>query len=439
LESESISTASSPQIAEEQNIFQPKKLFNRNFLLVLQAQLVSRTGSQLTSMAVALWIKDVTGSATLMGLLLMIGNLPSVILAPIGGVIADRYSRKKIIIFSDLFRAFDVLLFAALLFIRPQAERVLLVGLFSLVLVNSVINSFFASALTAMIPDLVPEERLPSANTLSQLSIQLSTLFGQGLGGVAYRLLGAPLVFLLNSFSFFYAGISESFIKVQQKIPERPRQGNEQFAAFIDDIVVGLRYIWKNAGLRVAIIVTAFSSFFAVPVITLLPFYVDKTLQVSVDWYGYIIAASTIGAVLGYILAGFLRLPGRPRSILILVFLFLQSAGYVLLGFVSNPTTALVLAVLGGISGGYIGVNLTSILQAITPAEMRGRVFSMLAAVTGALAPIAMGLSGIVADLLNQNIPLVYIGCGLGLVIVSTFAILNADFRRFLAYEFHRN
>lgn len=414
---------------------QPTKLFNRNYLLQWQGQTVSRFGNQAFTIALLFWIKHATGSAGLMGLIQMLSTLPAVFLGPIAGAFADRYSRWKVIIFMDLLRGVAVLVLAALMFVTPDATTPILIGFCLLSMLLSITSSFSNSAIQASIPDLVPANRVTSANSLGQLSVQLSVFLGQGLGGTLYRVLGAPLLVLFNGLSFLFAVFSEAFVVIPQVIPEQSKDVREQFRQFGRDILEGMRYVVKRHGLREAVIISSVLNFFTAPIIILLPFYIEDVLKVPSDWYGYLLAVTGIGSLFGYLIAGVLHLPGGLRGKLVLTMIVLEAVGYGLLGLIRSQWVALGLGFLGGFSAGYVTVNIMTSLQLTTPSEMRGRVFGLLATISGSLAPVAMGLAGIIADLLNQNIPLIYVSCGAIMTVTTLIAALNADFRRFLAFE----
>ena len=413
----------------------PTRLLNRNYFLLWQGQTVSRLGSQAFNVALIFWVKHATDSATLLGLILMVSTLPGVILGPLGGAIADRFSRRKIIVLSDVLNGLAILALTALLFTMPDATNLILAGLFLVSLINSVIRSFFEPAIVAAIPDLVPKARVHQANSLGQTTQQLTLFIGQGLGGTFYRLFGAPILFLFDGISYLFSALSESFIQIPQEIPDRAPDWRGLFRQFRDDIVEGFRYVWRRKGMRELVFVSALMNFFQVPVIVLLPFYVEEHLQSPPDWYGFILAAYGLGSMGGYVLAGMLNLTPRRRAHFMMLFLAMESLGIAALGLVGVPWQALVLAFLGGIMGGFVVVNLTTILQITTPGVIRGRVFGLLGTIAGGLTPIAMGMSGIVADLLNQNIPLIYVGSGLISGSLAGLIALNRDYRRFLAYE----
>ncbi len=414
---------------------EPTKLFNRNYSLLFQGQLVSRLGSQVYAIAMVLWIKDATGSATLMGLLMMVSAIPGVLLSPMGGAIADRFSRRLILVISDLTRGLAMLLVAALIYTMADSVNLLLWTLFVVAILTGTVTAFFRPAIAAAIPDLVPKDRVVTANSLGQLSLQLSVFFGQGLGGTLFRLLGAPFLFLINGISFLYASLSESFIKMPEVAPKEKLSMKEQWHEFLVDLKEGFHYAWNRPGLRELVFISAVINFFTIPAIVLLPFFVEDTLGVRVDWYGFILVSFGLGGLLGYLFAGIVRLPGRPRMYLMLAFMVGQSVLYGVLGFIPRPIFVVMLAIVAGFMGGYITVNITTVLQLSTPSAIRGRVFGLLGMVAGGLTPIAMGLSGVIADALNQNIPLIYAASGGIMVLLSVLVALLPQTRELLAFE----
>ena len=413
----------------------PTRLLNRNFFLLWQGQFVSRIGTQVVIIARVFWIKHATGSAAIIGLIQMLANLPAVFLGPIAGTFADRYPRRTIIILSDVLRGLAVLSLAALMFLAPDATNLILLWLLVTAIIIATVSAFFAPAISAAIPDLVPRKRIAGANSLGQMSVQLSVFIGQGLGGTLFRLLGAPLLFAIDGLTYLFSAVSESFITIPQPLPEKSGRWQDQFRAFRRDTVEGFRYIWQRNGLRELLLISALLTFFTVPIIVLLPFYVEDFLGAQADWYGFLLAGYSVGSLVGYLLAGSLRLSGRARSRWMVTFIVLESAGYGLLGLVRDPKVALTLAFLGGATGGFISVNIMTILQLSTPGEIRGRVFGLLGTISSSLSPLAMGLAGVVADLLGQNIPLIYLACGVIMAALSLTLLVNQHVRDFLAYE----
>ena len=418
---------------------EPQKLLNRNFMLQWQGQTVSRVGSQLFSAAMVFWIKRATGSASIMGLLSLLSGLPAVLLTPIGGAFADRFSRRKIMIICDLVRGIALLALTALIFLQPKATGLILGGIFAFAILNAAVNSFFGPAISATIPDLVPTNRVTSANSLGQLSMQISVFLGQGLGGVLFRILGAPLLFLVNALSFFYASASEVFVTIPQQIPERRGTVREQFRMFGQEIAEGLRYVRSRPGLRELVVISTVLSFFLAPIVVLLPFYVEDTLRLTTDWYGFILVAFGVGTLLGYILGGVLNLNGSSRARTIIGLTFVNTLAYGMLGVVQTAVPVLFLAVLGGLGSGFVTLNITTLVQVTTPSDIRGRVMGLLATLSAALTPIAAGLAGIIADLVNQNIGLIYGACGVITFAAAAIIATNRAYRGILATDLQQS
>lgn len=415
---------------------QPTKLFNRNYLTLWTAQFVSRMGYQAFLIALLFWVKNATGSATLMGTIALVSGLPAVILGPIGGTLADRFSRRKIIILSDVLRGLGVLTLAALVYLLPDATGLILVWLFVVSVASGVIGSIFGPAITAAIPDLVPKDRVPGANSMGQVSAQVSAVLGPALGGVLYSLLGAPLLLLFNAITYLFAAGVETSVHIPQNIPKRDGNLRKQLSQFKDELIEGMRYIWRRPGLRELVVVSAILAFFTAPLAILLTFYVEDTLGVSEAWYGFLLSGYGVGALVGYLGAGVLRVPSRTRGIVTAVFIVAQGLAYGLLGVATSAPAALALMVASGIMDGFVLVHITTIMQVSTPGDIRGRVFGLLAAISGSLSPIALGLAGIVTDLVNQNVGLIFMASGLMMVIVCILLLFDKRVRELLSYNY---
>lgn len=411
------------------------KLLNKNFVLLWQGQFVSMLGNQAYAIAMMFWIKHETGSASLVGMIMMASAIPGVLLGPLGGTFSDRHSRKKIIVCCDIINGVAVLALAALLFIVPDKTDMLIVCLFIVSIFTAILRSFFSPAIAASIPDLVPDDKIATANSMNQISIQLSTFFGQGSGGVLYRILGAPFLFLIDGISFIISGISEMFISIPQNIPEKTKDWRDTIAHFKKDTIEGFNYTWNNRGLRSLFFIAATLNFFIIPFAVLMPFFVEDFLHATTDWYGYLMASFGVGALIGYTIAGGIKLSGKSRSWCVIVALILNCIMFVAIAFMKTAMASLFIWVPIGILNGFTNINIMTILQTSTPSEIRGRVFGLLGTLSQGLTPIAMGLSGVVADLLDQNVPLVFMICGGIATLISIIVSFSKDFREFLAYE----
>lgn len=413
----------------------PATLWNRNLLLLWQGQFVSNLGSQAFVIAVVFWIKAATGSATLVGLVFMLTGLAATVMGPLAGALADRYSRRNLIVLADLLSGAVVLAVAGLIMAVPHMTDLILGAIMCTAVALGVFGALLNPAIVAAIPDLAPEGKVGSANSVSQLGIELSTLIGQAVGGVLFQLLGAPLLFLLNGLSYLFSAASETFVRIPQRLPERPARLGAQLAELRRDLAAGLRHLWGARGLRGLVLLSSVGNFFNVPIIVLLPFFIDDVLGLSPEWYGYALAAYSAGTLVGYLGAGALALSGPARSRLALACMFLEALAYGLIALTSEPLLALAIAAAGGCLSGFLLVTVTTVVQIATPAELRGRIFGLLATIAGTLTPIAMGLAGVVADLAGQRIAAIYLACSAAMLLVALATALNPAIRGFLASE----
>lgn len=435
----------------------PAKLWNRDFTLLWQGQLVSQTGQRAFGLAMLFFLKETTGSASLMGLMMMLSTLPGVLLGPLGGTFADNFSRKKIIVFGDLINGFFLLSLGLLMwfvfytrgqmactypptdftlffltYIEPYANAVMIVWLFIVAAAGAIIFAFFTPACTAAVPDIVPDNKLDAANSLNQFAIFISLFIGQGLGGLLYTITGASALFLINAFTYFFASGAESFIRIPQVIPVQPKQGSVAFKAFISDTKEGLYYVWNQKGMRILFLVAALLYLFIAPMALLLPFYVEDYLRLDAAWYGYLLMSLGVGSVIGYVIAGAITTRGRTQSNLTIGSLLAAAISLGFIGIIQIPSVVLVVIFLVGLTAGVFMVKATTILQMAASSEIRGRVFGLLGTLTSGLAPLGMGIGGVIADLANKNIPVIYAVCGLLVLVLSIAMAFSREARDFL-------
>ncbi|HEX6901285.1 MAG TPA: MFS transporter [Thermoanaerobaculia bacterium] len=414
------------------------RLLNRNFLLLWLGQSVSQLGNQAFNIAVAFWVVEKTGSATVMGLLMTVATLPGVLLGPIGGTFADRHPRVRILIVCDLLAAAGVLGLAAALFLVPDRVGLLVALLFVVEALEGVIRAFFMPAVSACIPDLAPEDKLEAANSLNQFSIQAFLLIGQTVGGVLYRVLGAPLLFFIDGLSFLFAAASAAFIRLpgtrRQPAPTE-ELGTGPFRRFLAETAEGFRYVWARKGMRDFMLTCSLVNFLLMPVVVLLPFYVQLYLKKGAAWYGFLMAALSAGTVAGFLLAGTLRPRGRARAAGIILSLLILPLVIGTLGFLRSPAAALAGSFLGGAALGFINVQLAVTTQSSTPAELRGRVMGLLGTLSGGLVPLGMALGGFLGDLTGKDVPLVYGVCAVLAVLVIVITTSGRESREYLAQD----
>lgn len=409
------------------------RLLNKDFVLLWQGQTVSGVGTSLFQIAILYWLMDATGSATVMGVVSMLGALPGVILGPFGGAIADRFSRKRLIVIGDLILGVAMLSLAVPFFLLTGQLELKIFWIVIVSMLVGIVQAFFRPAVTASIPSIVPLSRLNGANALTSLGMTASMSLGQAMGGVLYRVLGAPVLILANGISYLLSALSEMFITIPQEKPESPSSGPALARAFWSDIKIGLRYVWEKRGLRNMILAFAILNLVTAPLGVLMPILLKKWLLLPADWFGYLMAAMGVGNVLGMAFAGIADIDGVKRFVWAIASLYAMSIANFVFGYVTDPYILVGVNLLSGVFLGVMMVSFTTLMQATTPDEIRGRVSSVMMTVIMGSVPLAMGLAGVLADLVDQNIPLLFIGAGGLSAILVTCMALNRDFRAFLS------
>lgn len=408
------------------------RLMTPNLLLLWQGLTVSQLGNQAFGIAVIFWLKHTTGSASLMGLIAMLSGLPTVLLGPIAGAVADRFPRREILVVSDIVSGLATAYLGFAMATGSFSANGMLVVVAAVSLVLGITEAFYLPAFTAAVPDVVHEDKLNAANSVVQASVRGSELLGTAISGTLFRVLGAPVLMLFDAASFLYSAICECLTTIPRV--KRESKGST-VSALRADTIEGLRYIWRQAGLRRLVFGSSILNALAMPVILLLPFYVEDTLKVKPDWYGFLVAAYGGGTLAGYLLAGALNLSGAARAKTMMLFMVIEGAGPAALAAIRNPGLALVVVFAAGVVGGFVSVGVTFVLQITTAQEMRGRVFGVLATIAGSISPLAMGVSGLIADLLGRNIPLMFLLCGGAIVAVALLLSGSGPFREYLATE----
>ena len=432
----------------------PPRLFNRNFVLLSQAQLVSQFGNQAFTIALTFWTAATTQSATMTGLMLMAAVLPVIVLGPLTGTLADRLgSRLRIVVTCDLLSGTIVLLLALGFLAGPTAWRPAM--LFTAALLIGVCNAFFDPAINALTPDLVPPGRLEAANAFRQSARQITGLTAQGLGGMLFALVGPVGLFVLDGLSFLVAGATEMLVQPpprasgnpqseirnpqpairNQSAIRNPRSAISRSAIF-SDAAEGFRYVAAQPGMINFLIASAVFNALLMPITVLLPVFATTCLDADVRWFGFLLAAISAGALTGCTLAGTMRWSGPSRRLLLIGALVALGLALAALGQVHSRWVALAIAFTTGVLAGTVNVLMVSIVQRRAAGEFRGRVIALQAMMTRVLVPIGMVGGGAIADLTGRNVPLVYAICGGTLALTSVILLAaRPTTRAFLASD----
>ena len=184
----------------------------RPFLTIWVGQLISIIGSGLTSFGLAVWIFDQTGAATPFALTVLFGSVPRILLAPVAGVVADRWNRRRIMILADSGSALVTI--AALLLLRLDALAIW--HIYLIAAVGSAAGTFQQPAYTASVTMLVPQKQLDRVNGLLQMSQALEMLAAPLLAGALFALIGLSGIIVVDFFTYFFAAGALLLVRIPQ-------------------------------------------------------------------------------------------------------------------------------------------------------------------------------------------------------------------------------
>lgn len=386
----------------------------RPYALLWSGQTISILGDKIFQVALAWWVLQKTGSAVAMGTVYTLTTIPMLAFILFGGVLVDRLPRIRMMMLSDYIRGIIILLAAILAFLNVL--EIWHVYIFSLVL--GTVDAFFYPAFNAVVPDIIPNEDLNSANSLNTLARQLAGVVGPALGATIMSLGGAPLSFGLDAFSFFIAVLCLLPI---QNMAINEAQKTERIAPkqVIHDLGEGLKVVKESTWLWLTILIAGLTNMaYAAPMEVGLPFLIKNHLNAGVNVLGYFYSASSIGAVLSAILVGRMK-HFRHRGLALYSVWTLIGLFIVAMGLPIGIPGVLLMAMLAGFSSTTLGLIWTNTLQQKVPRKMLGRVTSLDYLGSYILLPVGYSLGGIVTDSFGPAIAFIT-GGALMTVLVAT-------------------
>jgi len=347
-------------------------------------------GASAFPIALAVTVLDAGGTTTTLGLILASRVLSSVILAPIGGVWADRLPRKLVMIGADLYRA---ALMIGLVFIStPQVPPW---ALASLVFAMGAGEAFGFPASGAILPSILPSDKLPAGNVLRSLGVRIAQVVGPGIGGFSVAVIGGRMTFAVTA-AFFIIGTVLLF-----RIDEKPRTVADVQPTFLTDLREGLRTVWDTPWVAACIamstlqlMVVLASENVLLPVITRREFHTNTVFAVAAAMF-------SIGGSISALIA--MRYKAKhPGLIAVVIWGFFAFAPLVL-AFPESKTFVIIGYLIAGISIGPWEAYWSSAIQREIPQELQGRVFSVDYMGSVGLMPLGMALVGPVTHVFGER------------------------------------
>lgn len=342
-----------------------RALAHRNFALFFAGHGLSLCGTWMQSMAQAWLVYRLTGSPFLLGVTEFLSRAPILALAPLGGVLADRWPRRRIMILAQSL----LLVQAAVLAALTLSGLVTVWWILGLALAQGLISALEVPVRQTFLTDLVPKRDIPSAIGLNSSIVNSSRIIGPSVAGVLVSTAGEGICFLLNAGSFLIVLGALAMIRIEQTRHDRAADAWGLLRE-------GLRYAWRTPHVRALLTLASLISIASMPYATLLPVFARDILQIGPDGLGLLMAATGLGALTAALrLARRHTVKGLGASIALAVACF----GAGLLALAASSIVWVSLLALFAIGFGMVSslAGCNTLLQSLAPDSMRGRVVSL--------------------------------------------------------------
>jgi MFS family permease len=377
------------------NIF--RALSHRNYRLYFTGQGISLVGTWMQAVALSWFLYRVSGSALLLGVAGFISQLPSLLLAPFAGVVADRFNRKKMLLVTQSLSMIQGFSLAALVFMGDEN----VVPVIALNFFLGIVTAFDAPLRQSFISELVEDRAtLPNAIALNSAIFNATRLIGPSIGGILIAFTGEGTCFLINGLSYAAVLVALSFIR-----PVRIFHKTTERHSFSRDFRHGLSYAWHNIPIRYLIIQLSVMSLLGFSYVTLMPVIVRDVLGGGSHTMGFLMGGGGVGALVGALyLASRKSVKGLVR--IIASTSMLVSVSLTGLAFSHNTYLCFILILLVGLGLILMIGGCNTILQTIVEERMRGRVMSLYTMSFMGIAPFGSLLMGGVSESYGVKIAL---------------------------------
>jgi predicted MFS family arabinose efflux permease len=337
----------------------------RDYRLLWTGAFTSSCGTWMQEFAQNWLIFTISGSVKWLGWDAFLGEIPFVLFSLIGGVVADRLDRRKILLGSQVVQLTNAFLLASLVYFHLVAIWQIL----ALSFVTGFAQSFGGPAYQALVPTLVEKKDVPNAVALQSIQFNLARVIGPVLAGLAFAALGAAACFALNGVSFF--AVIASLLLIRSRFVRRT-----DHPPVLHSLKEGVRFVLRNRTMMSLTVLAFAGSFLAMPLVTFLPVYAKQIFAIGPKGYSHLLAAFGIGAVAGALAVaslGNFRRKGVTAIAVQIVF-----AGLIVAFALCRVLwVSQILLFLAGAALVMVFAIFTSLVQLLVEDEMRGRVGSV--------------------------------------------------------------
>jgi MFS family permease len=384
----------------------------RDFRVLWMGACTSSIGTWMQKVAQAWLVLELTDSAWYLALDTFIGEAPLLMFTLIGGVVADRTDRRKLLMLSQVIQMGAAFTLALLVWL----DAVVIWHILGLSFVTGCAQAFGGPAYQSLIPSLVSKNDLPNAIALNSIQFNIARVVGPLLAGATLHAFGMVSCFTLNGISFLVVIGSLLSLHIRHEARTAERH-------MLEELKGGLAYVRDDKSLAGLTALAFAITFLGIPLLTFLPVIARDVFQQSVGGYSEMMAFSGTGAVAGAIVVAWL---GRFRHMGLTALLIQLVLGALMVGFALSRVLWLseVLLVFTGATLIVAMSLITSLVQLIAPNELRGRVMSIYMVAFRGGMPLGSLASGKIADTFSAPVALVI--DGLLLCAVAVYFLLRS-------------
>ncbi|MFZ0285761.1 MAG: MFS transporter [Terriglobales bacterium] len=370
-----------------------RALRHRNFQLFFSGQLISLIGTWMQTVAQAWLVYRLTGSSLLLGAVGFASQFPVFLVAPLGGIVADRYHRQRVVIATQVFSMILALILAGL----TLTGVVQVWHIFVLSALLGVVNAFDIPGRQAFLVDMVGKEDLMNAIALNSSMFNGARIIGPAIAGILVARIGEGWCFFTNGVSYIAVIVGLWMMRVSP-----PSYADHRVSPW-EHIIEGFRFVSRTAPIRALLLLLGLVSLVAMPYTVLMPIFADRILHGGARELGILMGATGVGALLGALtLAAKTGVHGLGRWVAFSCGAF--GVSLILFSFSHNfwLSTALLLPV-----GFFMMLEMSAsntLIQAMVPDHLRGRVMAVYSMMFMGLAPFGALFAGALADRLGAPI-----------------------------------
>jgi MFS family permease len=404
-----------------------RALRHRNFRLFFCGQVISLIGTWMQSIAQAWLVYRLTRSSLLLGLVGFSGQIPVLLFAPLGGLLADRYSRRRTVIATQTASMLLAFILAALTLLEHiQVWEVML-----LAALLGVVNAFDIPARQAFIIEMVVPEDLINAIALNSAMFNGARIMGPAVAGITVAAIGEGWCFFANGVSYIAVIVGLLLMVVT------PRERSRRMASGLESVLEGFRFVMHTGPIRALLLLLGLVSLTGMPYAVLMPIFADKILHSDARGLGLLMGSTGVGALAAtLVLAAQREVHGLGRWIIYASTRF--GASLILFSFSRSLPLSVALLLPAGFSMLIQMASSNTLVQTMVPDALRGRVMSVYSMMFMGMAPFGALLAGAIAHRLGAPLTVALGGaaCIAGsLVFGSKWAALSGEAQQLIVAQ----